>query len=67
MRSCVDVLIYSNRRIEPTNVNDVVEVLKDVFASKQFMRRLASAKANWLQIEPAKATMRIIQFLESLH
>ena len=66
LRICLDLLIYSNHRIEPTNIGGIISVLRDVFASKQFMRRLASAKANWLQIAPAKATAHIIQFLESL-
>ena len=63
LQFCLDALIYSNRRIQPTNKGEVVEVLKDIFASRQFMRRLASAKANWLQIEPSKATADLIQFL----
>ena len=67
LRVCLDALIYSNRRIGPVDIDEVIEVVKDVFASQQFMRRLASARANWLQIEPIKATTRIIQFLESLH
>lgn len=66
LHTCLDLLIYSNRRIEPTNILEVISVLKDVFASKQFMRRLASARANWLQIEPSQAITRIIQFLKSL-
>ena len=66
LRICLDLLIYSNRRIEPTNIGEIITVLRDVFASKQFMRRLSSARANWLQIAPAKATVRILQFLESL-
>lgn len=66
LRICLDLLIYSNRRIEPTNIGETITVLRDVFASKQFMRRLSSARANWLQIAPEKATVRILQFLESL-
>ena len=66
LHACLDSLIYSNRRIGPVNMAGTVEVLKDVFASVQFMRRLESARANWLQIEPAEATARIIRFLESL-
>jgi len=66
LRVCLDSLIFSNRRIGPTNIAEIVGVLRDVFASLQFMRRLSSARANWLQIEPAKATARIIRFLESL-
>jgi predicted nucleotidyltransferase component of viral defense system len=66
LRVCIDSLIYSNRRIQPTNKAEIVSVLKDVFASRQFMRRLASARANWLQIEPDKATSTIIRFLETL-
>jgi len=63
LRICLDSLIYSNRRIQPTSKDEVIDVLKDVFASKQFIRRLASAKANWLQMEPSKAIERIMQFL----
>ncbi len=66
LRVCLDSLIYSNRRIQPTNNGEIIAVLKDVFASRQFMRRLASARANWLQIEPDKATAAIIRFLETL-
>lgn len=66
LRVCLDSLIYSNRRIQPTNKSEIIAVLKDVFASRQFMRRLASARANWLQIEPDKATAAIIRFLETL-
>ena len=63
---CIDCLIYTNRRIQPKNKDEIVTVLKDVFASRQFMRHLASARANWLQIEPEKATAKIIRFLETL-
>ena len=66
LRMCIDCLIYANRRIQPKNKDEIVTVLKDVFASRQFMRRLASARANWLQIEPEKATTKIIRFLETL-
>ena len=66
LRTCLDFLIYSNRRIQPTNKDEIVAVLKDVFASRQFMRRLASARANWLQIEPDEAAASIVRFLESI-
>ena len=66
LRVCLDSLIYSNRRIQPENKNEIVAVLKDIFASRQFMRRLTNSRANWLQIEPAKATASIIRFLETL-
>lgn len=66
LRACLDSLIFSNRRVAPTNVGEIVVVLRDVFTSRQFMRRLASAKANWLQTDPVKATERIVRFLESL-
>lgn len=66
LRLCLDALIYSNRRIQPTSKDEIVSVLKDVFASQQFMRRLASARANWLQIAPETATSTIIRFLEAL-
>ena len=66
LRACLDSLIYSNRRITPTNKDEIVAVLTDVFASQQFMRRLANAKANWLQINPNKATTSLIQFIKTL-
>ena len=66
LRACLDSLIFSNRRVAPTNVGEIVVVLRDVFTSRQFMRRLASAKANWLQTDPVKATERIVRFLELL-
>ena len=66
LRNCLDSLIFSNRRVSPTNIGEVIAVLSDVFASRQFMRRLESARANWLQIDPVNATERIMRFLESL-
>lgn len=66
LRVCLDSLIYSNRRITPTNKDEIVAVLTDVFASQQFMRRLANARANWLQINPNKATTSLIQFIKTL-
>ena len=66
LRNCLDSLIFSNRRVAPANVAEVIAVLSDVFASRQFMRRLESARANWLQIDPVKATERIMRFLKSL-
>ena len=66
LRACLDSLIYANRRITPTNKDEIVAVLTDVFASQQFMRRLANAKANWLQINPNKATTSLIQFIKTL-
>ncbi len=66
LRKCLDSLVYTNCRIQPQSSKDVVAVLKDVFASRQFMRRLANARANWIQVDPSKATARIIKFLDSL-
>ncbi len=66
LRICLDSLIYTNRRIQPKSKDEIVAALKDVFASVQFMRRLASARANWLHIEPRKATDKIIRFLTGL-
>lgn len=66
LRVCLDSFIFSSRRIHPSSIREIVDVLKDVFSSQQFMRRLASAKANWVQIDPNAATKRIIDFLESL-
>ncbi len=64
--ACFDSLIYSNPRIQPRDIADVVAVLKDVFASRQFMRRLANTRVNWIRVDPTMATQRIIGFLESL-
>ncbi len=50
----------------PRNAAEVVTVLKDVFAARQFTHRLANTRVNWIQIDPAEATKRIIRFLESL-
>ena len=66
LRACLDSLIFSNRRVAPTNVGEIVVVLRDVFTSRQFMRRLASARVNWLQIEPDEAAESIVRFIESL-
>ena len=64
---CFSTLIYSNKKIQPANIRDILAVLSDVFSSKQFMRRLSAAKANWLKIEPSEVTGRLIHFLETMN
>ena len=41
----------------PGNAAEVVTMLKDVFASRQFMRRLANTRENWIQIERKEAAL----------
>lgn len=64
---CFNTLIYANENIQPQNISEIIAALTDVFSSRQFMRRLSAARANWLQIVPAEATSKIIGFLRSLN
>lgn len=63
---CFNTLIYSNKKIQPKNIHDIVAVLTDVFASRQFMRRLSTTKANWLKADPSAVAIRLIDFLKTL-
>lgn len=63
---CFNTLIYSNKKIQPNNINDIIAILSDVFSSRQFMRRLSTAKANWLMIEPSEVVGKLIDFLKTL-
>lgn len=66
LRTYVSILIYKNPKCQPKTRAEVVAVLKDVFASRVFMRRLASAKANWVQVNPEVATKELVNFVASL-
>ena len=59
----VDILIYRNPRCEAKNKSDVIDSLERTFASRQYLRRLHDAKANWLQVEPERVMAAIIRFL----
>jgi hypothetical protein len=52
--------------MQPNNINDIIAILLDVFSSRQFMRRLSTAKANWLMIEPSEVVGKLIDFLKTL-
>ena len=49
-------LVYENRKCQVQTKAELLDILKDVFASKAFMRRLGSVTANWLEISPEIAT-----------
>lgn len=66
LRKCIRILVYENRKCQVQTKAEMLDILKDVFASKAFMRRLGSVTANWLEISPEMATSTIVKFLESV-
>lgn len=66
LRICVKELIYDSRRCRAKDKSDVVRMLQVVFSARPFLRRLANAKANWLQVEPQMALNGIMQLVSKL-
>jgi len=66
LRQYVEILIYKNRKCQVRDKPGLIDVLTGTFASKTFMRRLASARANWLDVPPDEATSAILSFVSSL-
>ena len=66
LKTFIDILIYQNPKCKVRRKDELLAVLRDVFASKSFIRRLGSVTANWLELDPVDATGRIVEFLGSL-
>lgn len=66
LRSCVKELIYGNPRCRANSKTDVVDALELIFTARPFFRRLANAKANWLQVDPLVALDGIMKLVRRL-
>lgn len=66
LRECLDVLIYKNRKCLVDGREALLDVLKETFASRAFMRRLSSARANWVGVPPKDVVAGILTFLSAL-
>lgn len=66
LKTFIDILIYQNRKCKVRCKDELQMVLRDVFSSRPFMRRLGSVTANWLALNPVDATGRIEKFIGSL-
>lgn len=66
LRKFIRIIVFDDTSLRENDFASISSRLRRIFASSAFAQRLSSARANWLQIEPATATARIIRFLESL-
>jgi len=58
--------VYANVRCRADNKADVVRMLDLIFTARPFIRRLANAKANWLQVDPSVALAGIMAIVNRL-
>ena len=66
VRRYVSVLVYSSRRCPIADKRGMVDSLRRTFGSARYMRKLASARINWLGVLPRVATAAILRIAESL-
>lgn len=59
-------LIYENRKCRVNGKAELLEALRVTFSSKMFLRRLAKADANWLELEPSVVTETVLGFLSEV-
>ena len=66
VRQYVSTLVYASRRCPVTDKRGMIASLRRTFGSARYMRKLASARINWLGIAPRVATSAILNIAESL-
>ena len=66
VRRYVSMLVYSSRRCPIADKRGMVDSLRRTFGSARYMRKLASARINWLGVLPRVATAAILRIAESL-
>ena len=66
VRQYVSTLVYANKRCPTADKRGVLETLRRTFGSARYMRKLASARINWLGISPRVAMSAILKVVESL-
>lgn len=66
LRQYVSVLVYASKRCPVSDKQGIVVSLERTFGSVRYMRRLESAKNNWLGIPPRLATETIIKVVSDL-
>jgi len=65
-RSFMKILVFDDERMREQDFAAVANRMERTLTSSAYLRKLASVKANWLQVDPRKATVKILSFLKSL-
>ena len=66
VRRYVSVLVYASKRCPVSDKRGIVASLERTFASSRYMRKLESARNNWLAVSPQLAAETILKVVSSL-
>ena len=66
VRRYVSVLVYASKRCPVSDRQGIVASLERTFGSSRYMRKLESARNNWLAVSPRLATETILKVVSSL-
>lgn len=66
LRDVIRELILTNKKCPVREPLEIVDAVDRTFQSKRFLRGMATAKANWLNVPPTTATAGILDFLRRL-
>lgn len=66
VRQYVSILVYASTHCPVVDKRGMIASLKRTFGSVRFMRKLASARVNWLGVSPRVATRAVLKMAESL-
>ena len=66
VRQYVSVLVYESKRCPVSNRRGIVDSLERTFGSSRYMRKLESARNNWIDVSPRLVTETILKVVSSL-
>ena len=66
VRQYVSTLVYASSRCPIADKREMIASLGRTFGSARYMRKIASARINWLGISPRVATAAILRIVDSL-
>lgn len=66
LKDCLNLLIVKNRKCPLHGADEILSALARTFASKRFLRDMASRKSNWLGLPPLSVTEGLMAFLRGV-
>ena len=60
------LLIIKDNMMRENNMKDVIHDLKNIFNNHDYLKQLANAKNNWLEIPVDKVVDNLISYFETL-
>lgn len=63
---CFDILIFKDSTMKENNVNEVYSRLEKILHNKNYLKKLDTAKDNWLELPIEKIIESILSFIKTL-